>query len=184
MSRAGMPPQLRTVTAGAVGLTFLLGACGGAASDGPPTAVSDVSVTAAGAGAGAGSLPTDSPTDLVLPTQTTTTAAVTAQPTVTTGIAALRGTLVPRHFPFPKDAAPTLVSADAKATTVALSDVTADDAIRYYRQSMPSAGYTFQQQNVADGQTTLTYVGYGQRVQIRAGGTGRAQEVTLVFTGE
>ncbi|SBW18716.1 hypothetical protein FDG2_0791 [Candidatus Protofrankia californiensis] len=180
MGRAGMPPQLRTVTAGAVGLIFLLGACGGAASDGPPTAVSDVSVTAAGAGAG--SLPTDSPTDLVLPTQTTTTA--TAQPTVTTGIAALRGTLVPRHFPFPKDATPALVSADAKATTVALSDVTADDAIRYYRQSMPSAGYTFQQQNVADGQTTLTYVGYGQRVQIRAGGTGRAQEVTLVFTGE
>ncbi len=180
MGRAGTPLQLRTVTAGAVGLTFLLGACGGGTSDGQPAAVSDVSVTAAGAAAG--SLPTDSPTDLVLPTQTAT-AVATAQPTATTGVAALRGTLVPRHFPFPKDATPRLVSMDAKATTVALGNVTADDAIRYYRQSMPSAGYTFQEQNAADGQTALTYVGYGQRVQIRAGGTGSAQQVTLVFTG-
>ncbi|WP_131773812.1 MULTISPECIES: hypothetical protein [Protofrankia] len=159
-----------------MGLALLLGGCGGSASDDVAVTVPEASVT--GAGAGAGALPIDLPTDLVLPSQT----AASAQPTpvVTTGVGALRGTLVPKHFPFPKDATPRLVSAEAQATTVALSGVAADDAIRYYRQSMPSAGYTFQQQNIADGQTTLTYTGYGQRVQVNAGGS---QEVTLVFTG-
>ncbi|WP_175648396.1 hypothetical protein [Protofrankia sp. BMG5.30] len=162
-----------------MGLALLLGGCGGSASDDAAVTVPEASVTdaGAGAGAGAGALPTDLPTDLVLPSQT-----ASAQPTpaVTTGIGALRGTLVPKHFPFPKDATPRLVSAEAQATTVALSGVTADDVIRYYRQSMPSAGYTFQQQNIAGGQTTLTYTGYGQRVQVNAGGS---REVTLVFTG-
>ncbi|WP_250280918.1 MULTISPECIES: hypothetical protein [unclassified Frankia] len=182
MGRAGMLPRRRAAVAGAMGVALLLAGCGGAASDDAPATVPDVPATAVtdvGAGAGAGAPPAGLPTDLVLPSQTAAASAPPA-PAVTTGVGALRGTLVPRHFPFPKDAVPRLVSAEATATTVALSGVTADDAIRYYRQSMPSAGYTFQQQNVADGQTTLTYTGYGQRVQVHAGG---AREVTLAFTG-
>jgi hypothetical protein len=160
-----------------VGLASLVGLLTGCGGPAPVTApVTPVT----GAGATVGGPPTDLPTDLALTQAASPTATVTAQ-TTAVGAAALRGTVVPKHFPFPKGATPRVVTAETVGATLALSGVTGDETIRYYRQAMPAAGYTFQQQVKSDTAIELIFVGYGQRVTIMSDGAGAAQNVRVVF---
>ncbi|WP_322753611.1 hypothetical protein [Frankia sp. Cas3] len=169
--------QVRMVTVGAtLGLELLLGGCG---SGSTPASAPAASVPVAGASAAA--MPTNLPTDLDLAPTASPATTATAAATATAGIAALRGTVVPKHFPFPKGATPTVVASGGLGATLALSGVTGDEAIRYYRQAMPAAGYTFQHQVKSDSTTELTFVGYNQSVEVASNGTGAAQTVTLVF---
>ncbi len=169
--------RTRTVTTGAtVGLLFLLGGCGGST----PATVPPSSVPAAGASSVA-ALPTDLPTDLDVARPAVPTATASAAASAKTGIAALQGTAVPKHFPFPKGATPTVLASEGTGVTLALSGVTGDAAIRYYRQAMPAAGYTFQQQVKSDNSMELIFTGYNQNVRISSDATAGAQSVTLVF---
>ncbi len=178
MGRVGRK-QVRTVTFGAtLGLGLLLGGCGGGST---PASAPAASASASVAGASAAAIPTNLPTDLDLAPTASPAATATAAATATSGIAALRGTVVPKHFPFPKGSTPTVVASEGLGATLALSGVTGDEAIRYYRQAMPAAGYTFEHQVKSDSTTELTFVGYNQRVEVASNGTGAAQTVTLVF---
>ncbi|WP_322767997.1 hypothetical protein, partial [Frankia sp. Cr1] len=138
--------QVRTVTVGAtLGLGLLLGGCGGGSTPASaPAASASASVPVPVAGASAAAIPTNLPTDLDLAPTASPAATATAAATATSGIAALRGTVVPKHFPFPKGSTPTVVASEGLGATLALSGVTGDEAIRYYRQAMPAAGYTFE----------------------------------------
>ncbi|WP_239395854.1 MULTISPECIES: hypothetical protein [unclassified Frankia] len=166
-------------TGATLGLLFLLGGCGGSTPAVPPP-----SVSAAGASSVAAlpaDLPTDLPTDLDVARPAVPTATASAAASAKTGLAALQGTAVPKHFPFPKGATPTVLASEGTGVTLALSGVTGDAAIRYYRQAMPAAGYTFQQQIKSDSSMELIFTGYNQNVRISSDAAAGAQSVTLVF---
>ncbi len=174
--------QLRAVTAGAgVGLTLLLGACGGStpsssAAVAPPTV----------AEAAASVPPVDLPTDLLVSPGTalppgTAAPQVTAGASATAGVEALKGTVVPAGFPFPKGATPTVSVSKPQRATISLSGVTPSAAVQFYRQALPAAGYKYLQQGGSDGRTKLTFEGKGQNIELLAGGSGSPDLVLLLF---
>jgi hypothetical protein len=160
-----------------LGLMFMVAACGGAGDE-----------TSASSGEATSVAPTDPPSAVrtePLPDMFnnlhTDLGASGAPGTLAASASAsaesLTGTIIPESFPFPEGTTWALSVNKRTDATVVLKGITPEGAVAYYRQALPTAGYTYFQQSVEPGRTKITYTGHNQSVLVVAD-TG----VLIIFT--
>ncbi|WP_416210544.1 hypothetical protein, partial [Frankia sp. Cas8] len=64
---------------------------------------------------------------------------------------------------------------------IALTGVTTDDAVTFYRQTMPTDGYQLKQQSVSANKAKLTFIGHRESVELLANSIGGTPHIVLIF---